>query len=352
MDVLKGARELTLEPTTVQPELADLRRLSAQLGGNPMLVQASNGNTSIKLDGELWIKASGRCLANALREDSLVSLDLDEVRQAVHAGKEIASIRSESALRQSIETPMHAVLPHSVVIHVHSVNTIAWAVRHNADSTLRVPLAGLRWCWIPYAASGIPLSREIEKRIADAPGTDIFILGNHGLVVCSDDCASAEALLSEVERRLTIAPRSLPAPDMELLRTIADATQLQIPDDPLLHALGTDPIAVSILRGGTLFPCQAIFLGEQLPIFQPEEIVWRAWCQGGEPFSSWFVVAEGAGVLLRRKPTYSELANLCALAEVIQRTASPGDVRYLDNDELSNLRNANTEAYKTSGDEK
>ena len=32
-------------------------------------------------------------------------------------------------------------------------------------------------------------------------GTDVFILANHGLVVCGQDCAATEELLCEVERR-------------------------------------------------------------------------------------------------------------------------------------------------------
>ena len=42
-------------PSALDP----LVRLSARLGRDPLLVQASSGNTSIKLDGVLWIKASG-----------------------------------------------------------------------------------------------------------------------------------------------------------------------------------------------------------------------------------------------------------------------------------------------------
>lgn len=349
---MKGLTETRFEAATNVPELMSLRRVSTQLGNNPMLVQASNGNTSIKLDGDLWIKASGRWLANAMREDSMIPLDLQEVREMVRTGKDISGINSASDLRPSIETPMHAILPHRVVIHVHSVNTIAWAIRRSAEISLKVPLAGLRWRWIPYVASGIPLAREIEKRIADAPKTEIFILGNHGLVVCAEDCDSAEALLCEVERRLAISPRPVLKPDMAPLKEIADSAQLRIPDDPSLHGLGIDSTSISILRGGTLFPCQAMFLGEQLSVFQPAEIVRRVCCeQSGEAFPSWFVVAEGAGVLLRRRPSRSELATLSALAEVLQRTSSPSDVRYLDKEELLNLMNTNAEAYKTSGEE-
>ena len=42
-----------------QSTLAPLVRLSARVGRDPLLVQASSGNTSIKLEGVLWIKASG-----------------------------------------------------------------------------------------------------------------------------------------------------------------------------------------------------------------------------------------------------------------------------------------------------
>jgi rhamnose utilization protein RhaD (predicted bifunctional aldolase and dehydrogenase) len=39
-------------------DLAALARVSAELGSNRLLVQAAGGNTSIKDDGVLWVKAS------------------------------------------------------------------------------------------------------------------------------------------------------------------------------------------------------------------------------------------------------------------------------------------------------
>ena len=66
-----------------ESEIADLLELSARIGRDPLLVQASSGNTSIKLDGILWIKASGKWLAHATEQESLVPLDLAEVRECV-----------------------------------------------------------------------------------------------------------------------------------------------------------------------------------------------------------------------------------------------------------------------------
>src|ERR1700758_3862339 len=140
-----------------QGELAQLRELSARIVGDPLLTQASTGNTSIKLDDVLWIKASGRCLADAKREDILVPLDLRAVKRCMNLRVDPAEVYACA----SIETAMHAVLPHPVVLHVHSVNTIAWAVRADARLRLQRQLDGLRWQWVPYVPSGLPLAREI-----------------------------------------------------------------------------------------------------------------------------------------------------------------------------------------------
>ena len=40
-------------------ELDQLRALSARVGADPLLVQAAGGNTSLKDQGVMWIKASG-----------------------------------------------------------------------------------------------------------------------------------------------------------------------------------------------------------------------------------------------------------------------------------------------------
>ena len=182
--------------TSLSSELTPLLELSARVGNNPLLTQASTGNTSMKLNGVLWIKASGKWMADACNDDILIPLDLASVleclRQNVDPAKRFA--------RASIETSMHSLLPRRVVLHLHSVNTIAWAVRQDAQVRLQQLLDGLRWRWIPYVPSGLALAREIES--IPAPGSDILVLGNHGLVLAADDCASVERLLDEVERRL------------------------------------------------------------------------------------------------------------------------------------------------------
>jgi len=314
--------------------LDPLRDLSARIGNDPLLIQAANGNTSIKLDGVLWIKASGKWLARATRERMFVPLDLAEIRDRVRAGMEIGTNFPDD-LRPSIETAMHAVLPHRVVIHVHSVNAIAWAVRVDGPSQLKERLTGLRWRWIPYAASGLPLAGEIAKATADEPKTDVFILGNHGLVVCGEDCAAAEGLLRRVERRLRIVPRRFPKPDITVLSMISRFPRWRFPDVELLHALGTDAVSRKILKTGVLYPCQAIFLGTAIPIWPPAAAlagVAKSTREGAK--TPRFVAVERCGVLVDEGMTGAERATLLGLAQVTLRTEESALLRYLHRAEV------------------
>src|SRR5580698_6397091 len=116
------------------PEYRALLRYAAAIGTDPSLVQAAGGNVSLKRDGVLWVKASGTWLANAERQDIFVPVHLAPLLAAMLADNAedtmpfVAADKNPSGLRPSIETTLHGVLPHPVVVHVHCVETIAWAV--------------------------------------------------------------------------------------------------------------------------------------------------------------------------------------------------------------------------------
>jgi rhamnose utilization protein RhaD (predicted bifunctional aldolase and dehydrogenase) len=327
--------------STHEDEFMCLRNLSARIGSDPLLVQASNGNTSIKLDGILWIKASGSWLAHAMQEEIFVPLELAGLKESVLNDSEIAlRFALNDELRPSVETAMHAVLRHRVVIHVHSINAIAWAIRLDGPDQLNGRLAGLRWQWIPYAASGIPLAREIEKAVATAPETDVLILGNHGLVVCGQDCSTTKKLLWEVERRLAVTPRRFPKPDTAVLAMIARFSRWQLPDVNTLHALGTDSVSRKILKGGILYPCQAIFLGRTMPLLPPAVAVSKItedW--NGKHRTPPFVAVERSGVMVNEKVTSAERATLMGLVHLTLRTEESARLRYLKESEVIGVLN-------------
>ena len=223
---------------------------------------------------------------------------------------------------------MHVTLPQRVVLHVHSVNTIAWAVRQDAVAQLQARLDGLRWQWIPYVASGLPLAREIERALSARPDTDVLVLGNHGLVLGGEDCQATGKLLDEIERRLAIPPREARPADYALLAELARNARWNVPGDEAIHALATDPISRKILEGGFLYPCQAMFSDARTP-----ELFHAADAPGAmeQPFA----MVKGCGVLLSRVMTPAEIAMLSGLAQVVRRIGPAAPLRYLTGAEVA-----------------
>jgi rhamnose utilization protein RhaD (predicted bifunctional aldolase and dehydrogenase) len=324
-------------------EVNSLLELTSRIGVNPLLTQASTGNTSIKLEGVLWIKASGKWMADAMQEDILIPLELAEVRHCVQQGVDPA----ERYTAASTETAMHAVLPHRVVVHVHSVNTIAWAVRQDGPSQLRHKLKGLCWQWIPYVPSGLPLAREIARVMSTQPDTVLFVLGNHGLIVCGEDYTAVESLLAEVEQCLAACPRQAPPADYSVLAEIADGSDWELPDDDGVHALATDAISQAVLSEGFLYPCQAIFSGRTKPALfrpvpcpEPEDQWGRRYCT--RPF----LIVEGRGVVIGSAMTPAELAMISGLARVVQRIDVSAPLRYLTAAEVASSSRTVAHRYR------
>jgi rhamnose utilization protein RhaD (predicted bifunctional aldolase and dehydrogenase) len=331
-------------------EISELLRLSSRLGRDPMLTQASSGNTSIKLDGTLWIKASGTWLANAGEGQTLVPLDLGELRERLETATEFSGAGAWVAgnyMRASIETAMHAILPQRVVIHVHSVNAISWAIRDDGPARVAERLAGLNFAWIPYVSSGLPLAKLIGQAIDDSPGANVFVLANHGLVVCAETCQEAENLLADVERRLAAAVRTNSTWDCDLLARIESHAHWKLPDSEDLHTLATDAVSRRILAGGILYPCQAMFLGtkvESMPdcVFLPDGVKQFEHERDVPAFG----IIEGRGVVTNRRMTASQRCVLNGLLQVVQRIDAAAPIRYLSDSEVLALLNEDAHNYQ------
>jgi len=317
-------------------ELKQLQQLTARVGSDPLLTQASTGNSSMKTGSVLWIKASGKRMADAMREDIFIPLDQSEaiedcLRRNVDPAERYPGV--------SIETAMHAALPHRVVLHVHCVNTIAWAVRNDAPVQLQHRLEGLHWRWVPYVASGMPLSQAIEAGLSSAQNTNLFILSNHGLVIAAEDCDTIDSLLAEVKRRMAICPRRAPSADYAALAEMCQGSPWVLPDDNEVHALGTDTISQAVLSGGLLYPCQAVFSKSGTPeLFRPIPYPnpgnrWQS------RYRNWpFLIIQGRGVIVNRTMTPAELAMISGLAQIVQRINASDSLRYLTEVEVSALR--------------
>ena len=127
------------------------------IGTDPLLVQGAGGNVSWKDDGILWIKASGTWLAEAESKDIFVPVNLIHLQSALSKQDFYVSpeMASSSDLRPSIETLLHALMPHRVVVHLHAVEILAHLVRTNARQKIQ-DLVGdaAKWILVDYFKPG------------------------------------------------------------------------------------------------------------------------------------------------------------------------------------------------------
>ena len=138
-----------------------------------------------------------------------MSIDLRRARALIKQGiGDLAScVIGESGLRPSIETAVHALIEYPVVVHLHSINALAWAVRTDGQSTVASKLRGLNWVWLDYARPGPELATALYNLLKKRATANVILLGNHGLVICAESVGEAEALVKIVEKRLAALAR-------------------------------------------------------------------------------------------------------------------------------------------------
>jgi rhamnose utilization protein RhaD (predicted bifunctional aldolase and dehydrogenase) len=342
-------------PDIDDDEFHTLRELSASLGANPLRTQGAGGNTSIKQDGVMWIKASGTWLADALAQDIMTPVRLEPLRKAIADGDPRAAAAvdfvdsglNRSGLRPSIETSVHAIIPWPVVVHIHCVNTIALAVRRDGESLVRERLradADVALAFVPYRKPGLPLAHAIPERLTN--GANVFVLANHGLVVAGDTVAEVADRIARVCEAFSAPARAAPQADTEKLLSIVEGADYRLPQDPAAHAFALDPKSLAIARLGSLYPDHVVFLGPGLMEASVDGGRLRAAPEGRRP--PLMMALPGLGVVLHRSTSKNADAMARCLADVAARIGEEAPIRVLTGAEEQELMNWEAEAYRQS----
>jgi rhamnose utilization protein RhaD (predicted bifunctional aldolase and dehydrogenase) len=316
-------------------------------------VQGPGGNISIKRDGVLWVKASGTWLADAGTRDLFVPVDLHLLRRAIaeRAEDPVGPARLDggpTGLKPSIETTLHALLPHPVVVHVHSVATLALAIRPDGTEVLARCLGGLRWRWIPYHKPGITLTAVVDRAFAEHTA-DILVLAQHGLVVGARDADTARRLIAEIEQRIAGPVRPAMPWDLSAMRTLAEDTPFRLPRHDEVHGLATDAVSLHRAIGGSLYPDHVVFLGPAATSIKAADLhPWLAEHKRQHHDLPPLLLVEGLGALVRDDldPGGEEMA-LC-LALVLARVPDRAPLTYLSAAEVAELLDWDAERYRRS----
>lgn len=332
-----------------------LKRLSAQLGSDPLQVQGAGGNTSLKQDGTLWIKASGTWLMNAESTDMFVPVSLSQLLEALRlqdpraekASDFVVQEQNPSGLRPSIETSLHAVLPQAIVVHTHCVDTISLAIRTDAKERLAVLLSEFDWLWVPYLKPGLPLSYYVDQH--KTASTDVIVLGNHGLVVAADTVAGAEALMLKVRAALKQPVKDAASIDSSALSDVIDHPDYE-PAKPNTYRIASDPHSLSVAASGSLYPDHVIFLGDALDVLQPNETIRgcvERVAHAGKPEPIAMVVP-GKGVVIKRSANPGQHAMVQCINDVTARLSEDDAIEYLTDEAVYQLTHWEAEHYRQS----
>jgi len=343
---------------TDRDALAALRRLSSRLGADPLLIQGAGGNTSLKIGNILWVKASGKWLVAAEREEMFVPIRFEAARARLAAGEadpttpEVVREACPPGLRPSIEAAFHALLPHRCVVHVHCIWTLAWAVRTDATTRLAALLDGLDWVFVPYVRPGVPLAQamaHIMEGAMAASGTppDVFVLGNHGLNVAAETEADAEVLLRAVMDRLETAPRAVAAADAAGLDRLGAAHGYRLPRHADSHAVALDPIGGDRVTAGSLYPDHLVFLGPGLRSIEAADADSFAAEIADRPQA---IAVRGHGVLMRDDSSVGAEEMMRCLSLLAPRLPEDAPIRYLDRAEEAEILGWDAEKFRSGLD--
>ena len=185
------------------PDLDGLVYRSNILGQDRSVVNIYGGNTSAKLTMTdhvgrekevLAVKASGSDVLT-ITEPQFALLLMDEIeplfqRDEMTDEEMVAYLErtwfEQGRPRQSIETLLHAFVPHKHVDHTHPDAVISLMCIDNAEEEAR-KVYGDRVAYVPYIRPGFTLSQWIGGKVRDDSKVECVVMGKHGLVTWGPD---------------------------------------------------------------------------------------------------------------------------------------------------------------------
>lgn len=336
-------------------DLRKLSNLSKDIGRDLNLIQGAGGNTSVKINDELWVKASGYWLSDATQKNIFVPVNyrkvIDGVDKRIDDPVSEAVVHTSDAreLRPSIETTLHAVMPQKYVAHTHSVNVIANTIAQSYLLELEERLQGLSWAIVDYARPGLPLTQGVRE-VAET-GADVIILANHGIVIASDDIDELKNKINDVEKRLHRSVRAIENKfESKKAHDLIQQTEYVFPRYELIHSLALDREIIKIISHRSLYPDHVVFIGPGPMLVMNLKEVKRLFSSGYVQHK--IVIVKDIGVMVHKTSSENMIGMLHCLANVLLRTKPKEKLHYLSVQDELDLSGWDAEKYRQSIEKK
>ena len=206
------------------------------LGGEPRLVLHGGGNTSVKtrmrdLAGEnvdvLCVKGSGWDMA-AIEPPGLPAVRLkpllDLLKLKALSDEDMVNVQRGNLLdsaspNPSVETLLHAFVPHAFIDHTHSNAVLALTDQPDPERLCR-EVYGAKMAYVPYIMPGFALAKKAAEIYRKNPKVEGLILLKHGIFTFGKSAkeaygrmirhvSAAEARIGRAGRQVFV-PRALP----------------------------------------------------------------------------------------------------------------------------------------------
>ena len=178
----------------IHNELTNLKMISRYCGERFDLVQAGGGNTSVKINDIMFIKASGFNLSDITKNKGYVCINNKELLNDLSNNtiKKITDYNMYGKLRGSIETFMHSILK-KYTIHLHPIQVNKILILKNSKYIIQklFPNALI----IDYITPGLKVYNKISKKYS---GEEVIFLINHGLIINTNEFDKIKVILDNI----------------------------------------------------------------------------------------------------------------------------------------------------------
>jgi rhamnulose-1-phosphate aldolase/alcohol dehydrogenase len=213
----------------VNEDLALRTYTTRLLGSDPRMVLHGGGNTSVKTTAKdmlgddvavIHIKGSGWDMGviepaglPAVRLEPLRKLRrLDKLSDEDMVNYQRINLLDSSSPNPSVETLLHAFLPHKFIDHVHSTAVLALTDQPD-NKALVQEVYGDRVAYVPYTIPGFALAKSVADVFDKNPGVEGLVLLQHGIFTVGDSAGQAYDRMIEfvtmAEERLKLQRKSL-----------------------------------------------------------------------------------------------------------------------------------------------
>ncbi len=193
-----------------QEVIHDIQLITVPFANTWEHVQGPGGNTSVKEQDMMLIKASGFTFKDVGNSTGLVWTDNHQVIKNLSTSCDDGSLECPLArvikslpegLRPSMEFEFHAALG-KYVLHTHSVyvNVITCCIE--CPSLLNTIFPDISYVLVPYIMPGHPLASYIYRTVSSGEKAQLYFLKNHGIIVHAETAEEVLYIYDLVQQRI------------------------------------------------------------------------------------------------------------------------------------------------------